>query len=149
MKVLTYIAKVTEGGEIKAPKRMRKEITESFRGKEIEFVVRRKKRIRSTEQNAYYWGVVVPYIVRGFIDLGNDLQEGSHPDAMLVHEYLKQRFIPGKQVADAHGEAHNLPPTTTILGTAEMADYITHCQQFAAEFLNVTIPEAGEQTELF
>jgi hypothetical protein len=45
--------------------------------------------------------------------------------------------------------AHELPPTTTALNVAEMMDYIAQVQQFAAEYLNVTIPEAGEQTELF
>jgi hypothetical protein len=148
-RVLTYLARVTDAGEIKAPKRMRAEIAQAFRGKEIEFIVRRKKNIRTTMQNAYYWGVCIPYVLRGFIDLGNDLNESSADDALTVHEYLKSRFLPARKVADANGEVHELPPTTTVLGVAEMMDYISRVQQFAAEFLNVAIPEAGEQAELF
>jgi hypothetical protein len=146
---LTYLARVTDAGEVRAPKRMRAEIVAAFRGKEIEFVVRRKRRHRTNAQNAYYWAVVVPYVLRGFADLGNDLSENNPDDLAQVHEFLKHRFIPGREIADANGEVHQLPPTTTTLNVADMMDYISKIQQFAAEYLNITIPEAGEQTELF
>lgn len=47
MTELIYLAKVTESGEIKAPKRFKSEVAELFKGKEIEIIVRKKKSIEA------------------------------------------------------------------------------------------------------
>ena len=147
MKELTYIGHVTETGDIQLPKRIRKEVGQWLRGKAIEVIFRRQKRIRSSEQNRYYWGVVLPYALQGFIDAGNPLQYPQ--DLETVHSFFKSRYIPGRTVADAHGEEHQLPPTTTDLGKSDFADYLAQIAQFCAEYLNTVIPEPGEQIEIF
>ena len=143
---LTYTGTVTAEGAIKLPKRLRPEVVKAFAGKSIEVTFRRVRNYRSSEQNRYYWGVVVPLVCEGFRDAGNDLQSSNPEHCQLIHDYLKSRFLPARTVADANGEQHSLPPTTTALSTSEMMDYIAQVQQFAAEFLNVNIPDPGEQT---
>lgn len=61
---LEYYGSVSETGEITLPKRMRKEMSKAFQGHNIEVTVRRKRHRRSNNQNAYYWSVVVPAVVR-------------------------------------------------------------------------------------
>ena len=51
MKELTYIGHVTETGDIKLPKRIRNEVGRWLKGKSIEVIFRKQKRIRSSEQN--------------------------------------------------------------------------------------------------
>ena len=49
------------------------------------------KKERSSPQNRYYWGVVVPMVFNRFVDLG-ELRKSDDKD--IVHEYLKQKFCP-------------------------------------------------------
>jgi hypothetical protein len=145
---LRYLGRVTAQGDIRLPKHVGDEVRGAFAGKDIEVIFRRPRKQRSNEQNRYYWGAVIPAILQGFRDLGNDVQPGNPEDAEVIHQYLKARFLPPREVADAAGEAHRLPGSTAGLSTAQFMDYIAAVQQFAAEYLNVNIPDPGEQIML-
>jgi hypothetical protein len=141
MTELTYFAKVTDQGEIKAPKRLKNEVAGLFKSKEIEIIIRKKKKYRSSEQNRYYWGIVIPYILRAFIDLGNSLQEGNKEHVDLIHSFLKRRFLESKKVSNANGELIELDPSTTGLSTFQFMAYLAEIGQWAAEDLHIVIPE--------
>jgi hypothetical protein len=145
---LKYSGRVTEQGEIILPAKLRAEVAARLKGKQIEAIFRKKKKTRSSEQNRYYWGVVVRIVAEGFADLGNPISPSSEDDLHTVHEYLKRRFLKPITAADANGEVHELGYSTANLSTSEMMDYIAQVQQFAAEFLNVAIPAPGEQAEI-
>ena len=149
MKTLTYIGTVSPTGEIKLPKRLRAEVGKAFAGKDVIVTFARPKKTRSSEQNRYYWGVVVRMVCEGFQSLGNPVNPDNAEDIELTHEYLKRRFLQPIQVADVNGEVHDLGHTTTNLSTSQMMDYIAQVQQFAVEFLNIVIPEPGEQVQLW
>lgn len=94
--------------------------------------------------------MVIPEVVRAFIDLGNDLQQGNKEHHEEVHEFLKRRFLDnGREVMDAEGVLYKLPPSTRICTTVEQEEYHERIRQFAAEFLNVVIPLPNEQMEIF
>lgn len=149
MKELTYFCNVDQDRVLHVPRRFKQEVGEKFRGQRIEITIRKKKKHRSSEQNRYYWGVVVPYILEAFIELGNDLQSGNPEHAQLIHDFLKRRCLPARQVCDANHELIELTPSTTDLSTAEMMEYIDRVCLFAAESLNVDIPQPNEQTRIF
>ena len=46
-------------------------ISKMFLGKDIEVLVKESRPSRTSLQNAYYWAVVVPYTVAGFVAAGN------------------------------------------------------------------------------
>lgn len=148
---LEYYGKVTKEGEISLPKRMRTEIIEYFSGKSIELVVKQKRKYRSSPQNAYYWSVVIPYVLRGFRDLGHqELVEGSAECSNMIHELMKQRFLyNGITLEDSKGNVYDLPSSTTRCSTTEFMDYLDRVVRFAAECLNVNIPAPSEQLEIF
>jgi len=146
---LTYLGSVSNSGEIKLPKRLRAEVSAFLQGCEIEVIWRKKKKHRSSEQNRYYWGVVVPMVCDGFNDLGNPVTSSNPDDLDAIHEFLKRRFLQPLNLHDANGEVHEVRYTTTDLSTSGMMDYIAQIQQFAAEYLNVTIPDPGQQAEFF
>ena len=148
MSELKYTGRVTDAGEIILPARLRAEVAARFKGKQVEAIFRKKKKTRSSEQNRYYWGVVVRMVAEGFADLGNPISPGSEDDLHTVHEYLKRRFLKPITAADANGEVHELGYSTANLSTSEMMDYIAQVQQFAAEFLNTVIPDPGQQAEI-
>lgn len=145
--ILKYTGAVLPDGTIKMPKRARAEITEHFRGKEIEFQVKRIQRMKTNPQLGYYFGVVVEYILQGMQDAGNNLPS-TKQSRELVHRFLKRRFLEPKRLADANGEIMEFDPSLAEQTKEAASVYIDECIRFAAEFLNVTIPEAGGQSEM-
>ena len=79
---------------------------------------------RSNGQNKYYFGVVVDMISE---ETGNEPEE--------THELLKMRFLKpmGKR-------------NTTELTTQEFKIYIERIQIWAAQTLNIVIPDPNEKT---
>jgi len=98
---------------------------------------------RSTPQNRYYWGLVIPMVQHGVKDMGTDLTKEE------THEFLKARFNFEEIVNHESGEAISIPKSTTRLNKMQFSDYIAKIQQFASEFLNIVIPDAGEQVKLW
>ena len=148
MKSLTYIGTVSTDGIIKLPKRLRYEVGKAFAGKEVVVTFARPKKTRSSEQNRYYWGVVVRMVCEAFNEIGNPVNADNQEDIQSVHEFLKRRFLQPEIFVDANGEAHEIGWSTSRLTTSQMMDYIAQVQQFAVEFLNVIIPDPGEQAEI-
>ena len=102
---------------------------------------------RSSPQNRYYWGVMIPAVQRGFLNLGYELTKDE------CHEFLKNRFLEKrrtKQIVNrVTGEVEMIGILTTKdLTTTEFDDYKDEIQHFAAEFLGENIPDPGEQSEL-
>ncbi len=92
---------------------------------------------RSSQQNRYYWAVVLPPIADY---TGYTVDE--------THEVLKQMFLP-KQVAvcDGNGEvvgAFVIGGSTTRLTRAAFTEYLERIREFARERLSVEIPDAHE-----
>ena len=112
------------------------------RGVPVVLTVKEWKDGRSNQANRYYWGVVVELIHMGMNDAGHEVtREGTH-------ELLKYRFLREDKPLGNDGEFVTTIKSTSELNREEFAQYIEHCQRFAAEYLNVTIPNAGEQMEI-
>jgi len=94
---------------------------------------------RTNDQNAYYWGIVVPLVHEGLRDMGYD-EIKTKEDAHLV---LRSLFLK-KKINELE-----LVRSTTELKTAEFSAYLEEIGKWAAEYLNVTIPEPNTQTELY
>ena len=103
-------------------------------GKEVEVVVRKKKKHRSGEQNAYYWGVVID-IISG--------ATGFTPQE--AHDAMRFKFLNDLTRTDRI-RAAELPrvKSTADLTTVEFLDYVAQIQQWASEFLDCYIPEPNE-----
>ena len=101
--------------------------------------VERKKKTRSIEQNRYYWGVVVPLVRQGLIDLGYQITfEGTH-------EYLKANFNVIEIINEHSGEIIKTVGSTTEMSTSQMMEYFAQIYRWSAEYLNVIIPEPNTQ----
>ncbi len=117
---------------------------EAFEGKRVEIIIRKAKKSRSTPQNAYYHGVVIPSIRFGLKET-----QGFLPTAAETHEWLKSKFNCKELVNHETGDYQTFPQSTTILSTIEFSDYVDRCRAFAQEFLNVTIPDPEKQATIF
>lgn len=94
---------------------------------------------RSSQQNRYYFGIVVPMIQKGILDLGTELTKDE------THEFLKSRFNSVDIVNEGTGEVISVPRSTTGLNKEQFSQYIEKIQRFASEFLGIVIPDPGQQ----
>lgn len=100
---------------------------------------------RTLQQNAYYWGVVVPMVKDGLKEVGYS-EVKSNEDA---HEILKHLFLKKKIVNWMNGDEIILAGSTAELKTVEFNAYLEEIWQWAAEYLGITIPAPNEQLIMF
>ena len=99
----------------------------NLEGKDVEIIVRKRKKNRSIPQNNYYFGVVVAIPAEHF---------GYTPDEM--HESFKWMFL--RRHAEGKPETVR---STTSLTTVEFTSYVEQCRQWCAEN-KIYIPDPGE-----
>lgn len=93
----------------------------------------------SNNQRGYLFGVVYPLIAEGIKE-----QWGESVGATGAHEICKQRFLARPIVCPRTGEVvGGVPPSIRNLDRAEMSAYIEKVIQFAADYLNVSVPPAA------
>ena len=106
----------------------------------VEIIIRLAGK-RSSPQNRYYWGAMLPIVKDGLKELGIDMsKEQTHE--MLKYRFLKREFI------TSDGDILQIIGSTTELSTKEFNEYIESIQIWSAEYLNVNIPDPNEQTEI-
>lgn len=96
-----------------------------FAGDEVEIEVRKRRSRRSTDQNAYWWGVVIPHIA--------EYTGYTHDEA---HEALKVKFLGQEDVSRGLVRVGS----TAKLNTQEFAALVDRVLLWAAEELGVVIP---------
>jgi hypothetical protein len=103
---------------------------------EVTIEIKPTKKYRSVFQNSYYWGIVVTLIAGRLKELGHDV------DKDLAHEFLKGRFLYSEM--NTGDEVVRIPRKTSELSTTEFEGYIEAVKQFAAEVLDVFIPDPND-----
>ena len=147
--VLTFYGTVDEQGQIKLPKTMRQGISQAFKGVRIEVTVKKAHKSRSTEQNRYYWGVLIPYVVRLFIEAGNPLQEDNREHIELVEELMRRKFGLWDSIADAEGEENKVLVRLSQYTTVQQEELNANIRAWAADVFNVVIPLPNEQSKIW
>lgn len=104
----------------------------SLAGKRITISIEKYTNKRSTQQNAYYHSVCVKII--------SD-HTGYTTDE--VHELLKESFLGTKEIKIGD-KASKVPNSTTKLTTTDFMVYISEIQQWAAEKLDIYLPDPNE-----
>lgn len=134
------MSEIVTTGFVKAGRlemRNRKVVAEQLRRMkdcEVVITIEPRKAARSGPQNRWYWGVIV--------DLLSE-HTGFSPEEM--HDVLKAKFLPKKlAVADGNGEVQGefvIGGSTTKLNKLEFGEYCERIRQWAAESLDVVIPD--------
>jgi hypothetical protein len=102
-------------------------------------------KVRSIQQNKYYWKCVVPLIRKGLFDKGwEDIRTN-----MAAHNWLKETFLKDQVVNIITGETKSIEGSTRKLSTQEFNEYIERVIQFAAEDLEIQIALPNEQVPMF
>ncbi len=96
---------------------------------------------RSNDQNAYYFGVVVPMVYEGLKAAGFDAVRHKED----AHEIMKSLFL--KVTEERNGVTIERVTSTTELTTIGFAEYLMHIFTWALDYLGITIPNPNEQLE--
>lgn len=114
-------------------------------GKRISISISRKYNQRSNQQNRFFHGVVIPIIQDGLIEAGwNEAKS-----AEWTKDFIKMNCLVKEFTNDETGEVIKSIGKTSELTTSEFMDMIAEIQQWAAEYLNVNVPDPGEQITIF
>lgn len=100
----------------------------TFNGLPFELIARKPRKARTTNQNSYYWGVVLAIISK---ETGHTADE--------LHDAFKLKFI-----TRFNDRGLEFVQSTTELSTTGMMDYIENVRRFAAMELNIVIPDPNE-----
>lgn len=96
-------------------------------------IVRRVEEFRSTAQNAYYWGVIVPTLLEHPL-----FREWSEEQ---LHDGIKEKFLARLDPLTALTKAGS----TRELSPQEFSAFKDAIQQWAAEKLDLDIPDPNEE----
>lgn len=132
-----------ENGNLKKNRKFIADAIKSFSGKEIEIIIKRKYKQRSTVQNAFYWGITLPFFQNLFREAWGEIRPIEE-----IHEILKATCNYIEIPNPATGEVQRIPKSTTELTTSGWMDFELQMDQFARDFFNATLPRPNEQTTL-
>ena len=123
-----------EAGELRVNLDRLAGLTRGVKDCNVRLVLEAVKSQRSQKANAYYWSVVIEMISQ---------YTGYHPDE--THEAMKMLHLP-KELAfcNANGEVMGelvIGGSTRGMTTNEFYDYVERVRQFAAEKLDLNIPD--------
>lgn len=135
-------SRVENGVLIRNRKSLNKAIQE-FNGKDVLITIEKKRKVRSTMQNSYYWGVIVSLIQ---LAIKEEWQDKKSKDQ--VHELLKRELNFVERVNHQTGEIIKDAKSTTENSTTEQEVYHEDCRRWAKEWFNIEVPLPSEQIEI-
>jgi hypothetical protein len=117
----------------------------SFEGKDCIFTIEKVKKTRSNPQNNFYWGVVLPIIQNGLKEATGEFRTAEN----IHYNILLKMFAPEREIINTDtGECIREKISSSEMSTTQFMDYIAEIQNWAAEFLNVQIPDPNENLTL-
>lgn len=105
-----------------------------------------ERRLRSSAQNRYYWGICVNAYLQAMIDTGDKLAEEVckqlHLNTLVdaVHELLKFEFAGCEVIDENTGEVRRLPMSTASMTTVEIGVYWDKIRASCLDRYGVDIP---------
>ena len=104
---------------------------------DIDLTVEKHRTIRSVNQNAYYWGVVLKILCRGQKGEGG---LGYREEEM--HEILRGKFL--REAVRIGDDLIHYAKSTASLNTTEFEEYLTEIREWASVELTCCIPLPNE-----
>lgn len=100
--------------------------------KEWAVEIKQYRKKRTNPQNALYWKWVHKIAT----------ETGNEPE--LIHEYMKEKFLPPQTITIA-GQSAEVPGSTTKINTKDMTDFMNWVEQWAASELGIILPHPEDQ----
>lgn len=141
MKIISNVV----DGNLKQNRNLIKDTIKSLEGKKVLITIEKLKKTRSLEQNAYYYGAVLPLVQNGLHDATGQMKTTEQ----IHYNILLKMFAPENEIVNVEtGEFITERLSSSEMTTTQFMEYIMEIQKWAAEFLGIDIPNPNEKTTL-
>jgi len=120
-----------------------KDAIQTFEGKQIVIKIEKAKKKRSTQQNRFYYGVIIPIVQNCLKDAGHILTNESTHDLIKL-KFLKETLFVNQDT----GEVIERIKSTTELSTSQFMDLLAEINNFIFEYFGVSLPSPNEDLTL-
>jgi hypothetical protein len=115
----------------------------AFEGINITVTIAKRKKKRSTNQNSYYWAVIVPFWKQIFLDEWGEVYSQSQ-----THEFLKYNCNFVEKINKETGEIIRVSKSTTENSTTDQELMCKQARDLALEMFNIEIPLPNTQMDI-
>jgi hypothetical protein len=120
-----------------------KDAIQTFEGKQIIIKIEKAKKKRSTQQNRFYYGVIIPIVQNCLKEAGHVMTNESTHDLIKL-KFLKETLF----VNEDTGEVIERIKSTTELSTSQFMDLLAEINNFTFEYFGVCLPSPNEDLTL-
>ena len=120
-----------------------KDAIATFEGKQIVIKIEKFKKKRSTQQNRFYFGIVVPIVQNCLKEAGHIMTNESTHDLIKL-KFLKETLF----VNETTGEVIERIKSTTELSTSQFMDLLAEINNFTFEYFGVSLPSPNDDLTL-
>lgn len=120
-----------------------KDAIQTFEGKHIIIKIEKAKKKRSTQQNRFYYGIVIPIVQNCLKEAGHIMTNESTHDLIKL-KFLKETLF----VNEDTGEVIERIKSTTELSTSQFMDLLAEINNFTFEYFGVTLPNPNDDLTL-
>ena len=137
------IVSEVKNGSLTRNRNLIKDAIATFEGKQIVIKIEKFKKKRSTQQNRFYYGIVVPIVQNCLKEAGHIMTNESTHDLIKL-KFLKETLF----VNETTGEVIERIKSTTELSTSQFMDLLAEINNFTFEYFGVSLPSPNDDLTL-
>ena len=120
-----------------------KDAIATFENKQVVIKIEKFKKKRSTQQNRFYYGVIIPIVQNCLKEAGHVMTNESTHDLIKL-KFLKETLF----VNETTGEIIERIKSTTELSTSQFMDLLAEINNFTFEYFGVILPSPNDDLTL-
>lgn len=132
-----------KNGTLTRNRNLIKDAIETFEGKQVVIKIEKSKKKRSTQQNRFYYGVIIPIVQNCLKEAGHIMTSESTHDLIKL-KFLKETLF----VNETTGEVIERIKSTTELSTSQFMDLLAEINNFTFEYFGVSLPSPNDDLTL-
>lgn len=132
-----------KNGSLTRNRNLIKDAIATFEGKQIVIKIEKFKKKRSTQQNRFYYGVIIPIVQNCLKEAGHVMTNESTHDLIKL-KFLKETLF----VNETTGEIIERIKSTTELSTSQFMDLLAEINNFTFEYFGVSLPSPNDDLTL-
>ena len=132
-----------KNGSLTRNRNLIKDAIATFEGKQIVIKIEKFKKKRSTQQNRFYYGVIIPIVQNCLKEAGHVMTNESTHDLIKL-KFLKETLF----VNETTGEVIERIKSTTELSTSQFMDLLAEINNFTFEYFGIILPSPNDDLTL-
>ena len=132
-----------KNGSLTRNRNLIKDAIATFENKQIVIKIEKAKKKRSTQQNRFYYGVIIPIVQNCLKEAGHIMTNESTHDLIKL-KFLKETLF----VNETTGEVIERIKSTTELSTSQFMDLLAEINNFTFEYFGVSLPSPNDDLTL-